>query len=84
MCQIVYFALGKEGLRSGFPSEKSTVRAGIIDWISVGLLLPCPQAMDALNSQSSLTGDVAGMLATQHLCKAVPMMKTPAGTIPRP
>ena len=40
--------------------------------------------MDALNSQSSLTGDVAGMLATQHLCKAVPMMKTPAGTIPRP
>ena len=40
--------------------------------------------MDTLTSKSSFAGYVAGMLATQHLCKAVPMMKTPAGIIPRP
>ena len=40
------------------------------------------QKMDALSSQASLAGYVAVVLAAQRIDKVLPMMSTPAGTIP--
>lgn len=40
------------------------------------------QKMDALSSQASLAGYAAVVLAAQRSVKAMPMMSTPAGTIP--
>ncbi len=40
------------------------------------------QKMDALSSQASLAGYVAVLLAANRLNKILPMMMTPAGTIP--
>jgi NAD(P) transhydrogenase subunit alpha len=40
------------------------------------------QKMDALSSQASLAGYVAVIKAADHISKVLPMMSTPAGTIP--
>lgn len=40
------------------------------------------QKMDALSSQASLAGYVAVVLAAERIDKVLPMMSTPAGTIP--
>ncbi len=40
------------------------------------------QSMDALSSQANLAGYVAVVLAASHLNRILPMMTTPAGTIP--
>lgn len=40
------------------------------------------QKMDALSSQASLAGYVAVILASERLDRVLPMMTTPAGTIP--
>jgi NAD(P) transhydrogenase subunit alpha len=40
------------------------------------------QGMDALSSQASLAGYQAVLLAAERLGRAIPMMMTPAGTIP--
>jgi len=40
------------------------------------------QKMDALSTQASLAGYVAVVLAAQRIDKVLPMMSTPAGTIP--
>ncbi|MCK5179738.1 MAG: NAD(P)(+) transhydrogenase (Re/Si-specific) subunit alpha, partial [Candidatus Omnitrophica bacterium] len=57
-------------------NEISTISMGMIPRTTLA------QKMDALSSQANLAGYVAVVLAAERLDKILPMMMTPAGTIP--